>query len=134
MQLSNVRRIIVEDFKQEDREVAGKIAEIVNSFMEEVVSLTQGNIEIDNLNRSIVNIDITIDPTGKPQGVSQIQTGLTTYTGSRILNVQSLTGGDVIISAPYIDFSNQGNGLVKINKIIGLALGRKIRVTIEFIG
>lgn len=134
MQLSNVRRIVVEDFKQEDREVAGKIAEIVNSFMEEVVTLTQGNIGTDNLDRSIVNIDITLGPDGKPQGVTQVQTGLFTYNGGRIINVQSLTGGDSVISAPYIDFVYQGNGLVRINKVIGIVLNKKVRVTIEFIG
>lgn len=134
MQLSNVRRIVVEDFKQEQRETVGKLAEILNTFMDEVVSLSQGNITIENLNRTLVQIDVTIGVDGKPVGVNQINTGLSSYTGNKIVNVQSLNGGDNVISAPYIDCSYQGNGLVKINKIIGLPAGKKLRVTIEFIG
>jgi len=134
MQLSNARRIVVEDFKAEDREIAGKLSEIINPFIEEVTELSQGNISIDNLNRSIINIDITVDGNGKIMGVSQIRCGLSTYSGAKIINVQSLSGGDNVISSPYLDCAYQGNGLVKVNKIIGLPVGKKLRVTIEFIG
>jgi hypothetical protein len=134
MQLPNARRIVVEDFKQEQRESVSKLAEIINPFMEDVVEAINGNIGIDNMTRSIVKIDITLDSSGKPQGVSQINTGLNSYTGNKIINVQAISGGEAVISAPYMDCSFQGNGLVKINKIIGLATAKKLRVTIEFIG
>jgi len=134
MQLPNARRIIVEDFKQEQRETVGKLAEILNTFMEEVVDLANGNIGIDNMTRSIVKIDVTLDANGKPMGVSQVNTTLTSYSGNKVINVQSLSGGDVVIAAPYIDCAFQGNGLVKINKIVGLAPNKKMRITIEFIG
>jgi hypothetical protein len=134
MQLSNARRIVVEDFKQEDRESVGKLAEIINPFIDEVTELSQGNVGIENLTRNFVKIDITVDANGKPMGVSQIQTGLTSYTGKNIIDVQSLSGGDNVVSTPYLDCSPSGTGLVKINKITGLPAGKKVRVTIEFIG
>lgn len=133
MQLSNVRRIIVEDFPQEDRATVGKIAEIVNNFMQEVTELTQGNIGIDNLTRTIQQIDIQVSTTGVPVGVSQINTGLSSFSGHKIINVQSLSGGDNVVSAPYLDCQYQGNGIIRINKFIGLAPNKKLRVTIEFI-
>ena len=134
MQISNTRRIVVEDFKSEDRETVGKIAEIVNAHMEEVVNLTQGNIGIDNLTRNYVTGDFTVDTAGKPIGVSQIRIGLNSFVGKTIINVQSLSGGDAVVSAPYLDCTYQGNGLVKINKIIGLVPGKKLRITFEFHG
>lgn len=134
MQLDNVRRIVVEDYDKDSRQTVAKLAEILNPFMEQTVQLSQGNIDIDNLNRTLVKIDVTMDTTGKPQGVSQIQCGLNTYSGNKIINVQSLVGGDNVISAPYLDCSFQGNGLIKINKITGLPSGKKLRITIEFIG
>lgn len=134
VQLPNAKRIVVEDFKQDQRESISKLAEIINPFMEDVVELVNGNIGIDNLVRTIVKIDITVDTNGKPQGVSQINTGLQTYSGSKIINTQAVSGGDSLISAPYIDCTYQGNGLVKVNKIYGLVTGKKLRVTIEFIG
>lgn len=133
MQLDNVRRIVVEDFKQEDRQTVEKLAEILNSFMDQVVLLSQGNIGIENLTRKIVRIDITVDANGKPMGVSQINTGLFSYAGANVINVQSLVGGENVISTPYLDCAYQGNGLVRINKFTGLPPGKKLRVTIEFI-
>lgn len=133
MQLSNVRRIIIEDFKQEDRETVGKLATILNSFMEEVVTLSQGNISTENLTRSIQQIDIQVNENGVPKGITQINTGLGAFSGHKIINVQSFTGGDNVISTPYMDCQYQGSGIIKINKFLGLPPNKKLRVTIEFI-
>jgi hypothetical protein len=134
MQISNVRRIIVEDYPQDSRATVEKLAVVLNSFMDEVVTLSRGNISYDNLNKSIVIVDLQVDENGKPKGVSQINTQLQTHTGAKIVNVQSLSGGDNVISAPYLDCTYQGNGLVKVNKFHGLPPNKKIRITIEFIG
>lgn len=133
MQLSNVRRIVIEDFKKEDRAVVEKLAVILNPFMDDVVTLTQGNIDYDNLARSKVTVDLTVDATGTVIGVTQINTQLQSYSGNKIINVQSLVGSSNVISAPYLDCTYQGNGIVKINKMYGLVVGKKTRVTFEFI-
>lgn len=134
MQIPNARRIVVEDFKQDDRETVGKLAEILNQFMDDLVELSQGNIGIDNLTRTIRSIDVTVDANGVPIGISQINTNLNSFSGKNILDVQSLSGGANVISVPYLDCIYQGNGLVKIIKFYGLPPGKKVRVTIEFIG
>ena len=134
MQISNVRRIIIEDFKKEDRETVGKLATIINSFMEEIVTLTQGNIDTDNLNRSIIKVDVIVDANGLPTNLTQINTNLISNSGHKIINAQALTGTVNVLSAPYIDYTYQGNGRIKVNKIFGLPANKKIRLTIEFIG
>lgn len=133
MQISNVRRIIVEDYPEESRETVGKIASVLNPFMDEVVELTRKKINFDNLARSLVAIDITVDADGTPKGVTQINTGLSTYSGKTILNVQSLVGGANVVSAPYLDCTYQGNGIVRIIKFYGLPPNKKLRISIEFI-
>jgi hypothetical protein len=135
MQLSNVKRIIVEDFKSDDRELVAKLAVILNSFMDEVVQLSRKNIDYDNLNRSVVTLDITVDTNGKPIGVNQINTNLKTYRGKNILDIQSLKAGTAnVISTPYLDCTPQGRGIVTINRFFGLPANTKLRITIEFIG
>lgn len=133
MQISNVRRIIIEDFKKEDQEVVGKLATILNQFMEEIVQLTQGNIGIENLTRSIIVVDFIVDADGNPTNLTQINTNLASFTGKNIINIQSISGGPNVVSAPYLDLTYQGNGRVKVNKFYGLPTNKKIRVTIEFI-
>jgi hypothetical protein len=120
MQLSNVKRIIVEDFKSDDRELVAKLAVILNSFMDEVVQLSRKNIDYDNR---------------KPIGVNQINTNLKTYRGKNILDIQSLKAGTAnVISTPYLDCTPQGRGIVTINRFFGLPANTKLRITIEFIG
>lgn len=132
-QLSNVRRIIVEDFAEEDRETVGKIANVFNSFADEIIELSRKRINFDNLARSLVVIDITVDANGMPKGVNQINTTLPTYSGKNLVSIQSLSGGDNVVSAPYLDCTYIGNGIVRINRFFGLPANKKLRISIEFI-
>lgn len=134
MQISNVRRIIVEDYPEESRETVAKLATVINSFMDEIVNLSRNKVDYDNLNRSLVVLDVTIDANGAAKGLDKINTKLATYTGNKIINVQSLQGGANVLSAPFLDCSALGNGLVRVNKFHGLPVGKKIRISIEFIG
>lgn len=134
MQIDNVRRIVIEDYPKESRETVAKLAEILNSFMDQIVDLSQGKIDFDNLNRTLIFADLSVNADFVPVGVAQINTKLNTYSGVNIVNVQSLSGGPNTVSAPYLDCTYQGNGIVKINKIYGLPVGKKCRVTFEFIG
>lgn len=135
MQLSNVKRIIVEDFDKEDRETVSKLATILNQHMDEVVELSRKNIGFDNLNQNVVTIDITVDSNGVPQGVSKINTNLRTYGGKSILDIQSLKAGTPnVISAPYLDCTPEGGGIVRINRFFGIPANTKVRVKIQFFG
>ena len=132
-QLSNVRRIIVEDYPEETRETVGKLAAILNPFMEEIVELSRKRIDYENLSRSLVVIDLTVDANGIPKGVGQINSGLSSYSGNKIIDVRSLSGGANVVSSPYLDCSFMGNGVVRINRFHGLPAGKKVRISIEFI-
>lgn len=134
MNLSNVRRIIVEDYKEEDRDTVAKLATVLNSFMDEVINLSRSKIDFDNLNRSLIVLDIQVDANGAPKGIDKINTKLTTYSGNKIINVQSLQGGANVNSSPYLDCTPIGNSLVRINKFHGLPASKKLRISIEFIG
>lgn len=132
-QLSNVRRIIVEDYPEESRETVGKLAAVLNQHMDEVTELSRKRINFDNLARSLVTIDITVDENGVPKGLSQINTTLSSFSGKHIAHVQSLSGGANVVSAPYLDCVYQGNGIVRVVKFYGLPPNKKVRVSIEFI-
>lgn len=129
----NPRRIIVEDFSDDDKQLVSKLALPLNAFMDSIVSLTNKNIGYDNLNQSKVIIDVVIDDNGLAKGLTQINTGLSSFSGSRIVNVQASTSPNVI-SSPYLDCTPLGNGIVKINKFHGLPSNKKLKITIEFIG
>lgn len=132
-QLTNVRRIVVEDYPAESRETVSKLASTLNNFMEEVTELSRNAVDYDNLARTKIVFDVTVDASGRPQGLSQINIGLSSYSGKVLIDVQGISPSDVVVSAPWLDCTYQGNGLVRINRILGLPTGKKMRITVEFI-
>lgn len=134
MQLPNVRRIIVEDFPKESAETVAKLAEILNRFMDDVVTLSRKNVSYDNLNKSQVFYDVMVDANGVPQnGNNVIKINLASYSGKVIQDVLPLQNqADRVISAPYLECQYQGNGYVHVSRVLGIPANKKFRVVIEF--
>ena len=57
--MDSVRRIRVEDYPEESRATISALAPILNSFMEQVVNIMDGNIDYENLRRDLVTVDVT---------------------------------------------------------------------------
>lgn len=131
--IDNVRRINSGDFKKEDQEVAERVAEIYNYFAEQVTNTLNGNVEISNLNRDLVEIQVTVGSTGLPLQTARFgaETGL---TGINILRADNLTNNSVYpTGAPFITYSNSGTGTYTINHITGLPANNNFRLILELV-
>ena len=130
--LSDIRRIIPEDFSEEDRPTAEKIAGSYNDFADEVYQTINGQLDFDNLARAKVSLDITFDSNGNPIGSSNVSSNLSFVSMVLIGNIQNLTNSSArFTTSPYLDWSYIGNGIVRINYGIGFKTGTKYRVTLE---
>lgn len=134
--LSDIRRIIPEDVdnKSTPVEVVEVVAGSYNEFADEIYQVINGQLDFDNLARAKVSLDISFDSTGKPVGNSNISTNLAFVSMLYIGKIQNLTSSaEKLIQSPYIDWSYQGNGVVKINYGIGFQSGKKYRLTLELV-
>lgn len=134
--LSDIRRIIPEDVddKSTPTEVVEAVAGSYNEFADELYQVINGQLDFDNLNRAKVTIDISFDSTGKPVGNVNIATNLAFVSMLYIGKIQNTTNAvERITQVPYLDWSYQGNGVVKINYGIGFTPGRKYKLTLELI-
>lgn len=134
--LSDIRRIIPEDVDDEASplEIVETVAGSYNEFADELYQVINGQLDFDNLARSKVSVDITFDATGKPVGNIAIASNLSFVSMIHIGKVQNLTNSAVkFTQAPYIDWTLQGNGVIKINYAIGFAAGNKYRLVLELI-
>lgn len=132
--LSDIRRIIPESFKKEDQEMAEQLAGSYNEFADEIYQVVNGALDFDNLAREKVQVDITFGSNGNPTVPTSIRTGLSSVSMIHIGKVQNATNtAERFTATPYIDWSFQGNGLVKIIYGIGFITGRKYRLTLELI-
>lgn len=131
--LSDIRRIIPEDYSEEAQEIIEGVAGSYNEFADEIYQVVNGQLDFDNLARAKVNIDISFDSTGKPVGNASIVTNLSSISMLHIGKIQNITNALKISQVPYLDWSFQGNGVVKINYGVGFTTGVKYRLTLELI-
>jgi hypothetical protein len=132
--LSDIRRIIPEDFAKEDRDAAEKIAGSYNEFADEVYQLINGNLDFSNLARNKVTVDVTFKTDGTPNVPTNIGTTLSSVSMIHIGNVQNMTNSsERLTSTPFISWTFIGSGIVKLNYGIGFTAGRKYRLTLELV-
>lgn len=131
--IENAKRIQIEDFPQEDRETVSKIAELYNFFVEQVVNTLNGRVDIENLNRRLIEVEFTVDATGKPIGNNKIGSALG-IKGFNVIRVDNLVNPvNFPTSAPFISYTTNGQGIYTINKIGGIPANQKHRIVLEAI-
>jgi len=132
MKLSNTRQIRAEDYDDEYTDLITQLGSILNSFMQEVVELTDGRIDFENLNQNIKTFDITVDSSGVPiQTPFKVGLGKTGVRGVQVINTYNLTNSTGYpTSQPYINFTPIGGDLIRIQSVTGLLPNQKYQLTI----
>lgn len=130
MRLSNVRQIVSEDFKPEDRDTIARLGGILNFFMRQVVQLSNGNIDFENTPWDIISVDVTVT-SGTPNSTTRFNTQVTNPRGMIVINAQNLTtSSNFPTSQPFISFTPKGDGITTVNHVSGLQNDEKYRLTV----
>ena len=130
--LSNVRRIIVEDFPKENQEMISKIGNVLNFFMEEVINMSNGNVDYENLNKNLITVELSVNANGVPVNSPEIQTGITNPIALKVIRSRNLTSPTTFTnSEPVIHYTENGTSVVGINKITGLIPNNTYSLVIE---
>lgn len=138
MKLSQLTRIVEEDFPEENRPLIQKLARALNPFIEQIGQVMSKNVDYDNLNRELITYTVTVDSSGKPSDSRELKHNLKTKPkGLLCISARNISGGSQIpTAAPFITFSFNGNdsSVININYISGLPSGVKFEILIEVIG
>ena len=134
-EISNAKRIIAEDFATEDRELVEKLSYVLNNFMLEVVDAFNKNINFSNLNQDLVDVDVTVDSTGKPITPTNIKSSVANVQGMIVIRATNTKNGSIPPkSQPFLTFTPTGSGLYTINNVTGLQDVTKYKLKILVIG
>jgi len=131
MKLQAPKKILKDDFAQDDKALSGTLGGILNNFLEELYLLSSKNVTIgDNLNQELKTIKVTVT-SGIPNTKLSFRNNLKgKIQGFKVIR----TFGDLsVTSAPFIEFSEVA-GVITINKIIGLADSSEYQLVILIIG
>ena len=134
--LSNVRRIIIEDFPKEHRNSIEKLSIILNSFMDDVVDLTDKKIDFDNLYQELITIKVIVDANGVPTQKTNFSTSrLLNSNGGIVISAANLTNSSsYLTSAPFVTFTSASNKLFNIKHVTGLIAGDTYELKLIIIG
>jgi hypothetical protein len=131
MQLNNTRQIRAEDFEKELQQAMGQLGAIVNSFMQEVVELSNGRIDFENRVENLKTIEITVDSNGKPILNDKVATGKTGIRGLQVIRALNVTNaGGFPTQQPFISFNVLAGGFIQITNISGLRPNEKYNLNI----
>lgn len=134
MRPDNIRRLITEDYADEDKELISKLAEVYNPFAEQITNILNGNIQIDNLDRQVIEFKVKIDSNGVPTQVTKFAASKTNYSSSNVIRVINNTNPALFPkSGPFVTFTGQGNNIYTVRHITGLEPGYEYSIRLELI-
>ena len=134
MQIDNVKRITIEGFDPDHQQTGAKIAELYNFSMEQITNAINGNIDIDNLNREIIEITLKVDANGTPILNSKFSAG-SGMRGSKVIRALNKTNINKYVgNCPFITYvPTSTSGVYVIKNIAGLEANNEYQLLIELI-
>ena len=130
MKLDNIKRILVEDFNQKDREMVERLSYVINAFMEQVVDLSDRQVDLTNLKDDIVTFKIEVDADGLPVGNDKFKSRVVRPIGLSVINVSSDESVVMPIATPLIEFTSSSD-IVRIKRMSGLLEGVEYMLTVR---
>jgi hypothetical protein len=135
MKIQIPKKIIVEEYASEYRELVTRLGFIINSFTDDIYNLLQKKVDYNNLNRDIFTLSIQTGLGSEILGSPSLTTSfLNSISGAVILSMKNETNSGIYpTSAPFISWNNTGNTF-RILSITGLLPSTRYSITLEIIG
>ena len=132
MKIQAPKRIMTSDFEDDDKAVAGKMASLLNTFLEEMYSLSNKNVTIgDNLDQSVKTISLQVNSSGIPTTSISFQNPLKgKIQGCQVIRV---FGNSYPTAQPFVSFTER-NGVIEVNHVSGLPANTNFQLVILLIG
>lgn len=134
--LSTYRRIVTNDFKEEDQDLVDKLALPINNSFDSLYFTLNGRISLrENIFCTVKDIEVTVGANGIPiQSTSfNISTNYQVL-GTQVILATNLSNSSAYPTAqPFVSFTQNGLGVI-INHISGLQAGARYFVRIVAYG
>lgn len=135
--VNNIKRIVKEDFNEEDQELVDKLAFALNPFLEQVSAAFNKGIDDSNLRQQTTSIDVEVGSNGVPKTPLQIKINpellRTRIIGTRVVLAQNLTDSTFPTGTPFLTF-NVVNNLINVLHVAGLPPDKKFRLSVILMG
>ena len=129
--LSNIRRILREDYPSDSQETIERLAGILNPFMEQITRAFDKQLDFTNLAQEIIKFTAKTDSNGTPIEGGKIKLSLSgRIAGVTVLNARNLDNvSHYPDSQPFLSTSTTA-GIMTVNNITGLQTNERYELTI----
>lgn len=133
--IDNTRRLLADDYPEEDREFVSLFGEIYNFTVEQITNVINGQIDYSNLTKQLIEITVTVDANGSPTS-GAVFTADANMSGSQVLRALNLsTPTNYVNSAPFITFTRVQSATTdvryQIQNVVGLVPDEQYQLLIE---
>lgn len=130
MKLNNTSQVRAEDFADDEQQMITKLGSILNPFMQQVVELSDGRIDFENLSSNVKTFEITVNSNGVPTlSPFRVNVGVD-IIGTQVIRAYNLTSPTkYVTAAPFVSFTPLGGGLIRVDNITGLEANNKYQIT-----
>lgn len=131
MKINNVTQIRADDFEEDHKRTAEQLANILNPFMQQVQEITDNRIDFENRVENYIEIEMTVDASGKPILNNKISTGKSNIRGLQVIAAFGASNANITATEqPFISFKPVGGGLIEVLSITGLPANTKMRLNV----
>ena len=132
MKLNNTRQIRAEDFDDEYNQLTSQLGSILNSFMQEVVELSDGRIDFENRIETLKTFEVTVNESGVPvQAPFKVNVEKSGIRGLQVIRAYNLTNPTGYATGqPFINYVPVGGTLIQVQNITNLRPNEKYQITI----
>lgn len=132
--ITNLKRIIKEDFNSEDQPLIEKLSFSLNPLLEQLTQAFNHGIDFNNLNQEYATFTLKVDGSGIPTTSSELKHSLKTrIKGIHCIRVENLTDNTPLVGAPFVSFTTK-NDLIQISQVTGLVADKQYRLSLVIIG
>lgn len=134
--INNIKRLVREDFSEEDQELIDKLANSLNPFMQQVFDAFNSSIDMSNLDQQIITIpNLEVNSSQIPKKKTQFSYALQgQLEGVMVISAINTTSNSAYVTtAPFATIQVNVQGLAEIKHISGLTPNNKYTIKLLLI-
>lgn len=118
--INNYKAISYSDYTEEAAELMEDLADILNPFMREVTDVINGNIDFENLNQTVIELEVKVDSNGTPS-VKTFNVGSNSIKGLDVISARNQSNSSTYpTSKPFISYDITSGNTITLRNISGL--------------
>lgn len=134
MKISGFKRLLKEDFPEDEQPLVDRLANAFNLFLEQIYYAFNNNISIrENLLAQTITVRLNVDASGKPNNAQIKYTLKTRPLGISVLSASNVSDSTPLSGAPFVVFTLNGD-IITMSQITGLIPNKNYDLTLVIYG